>query len=410
MSWSGGKSPIGMPPLDLPSASTPAAASAMLDQLRGMARDAYASGAFGQALDLQDRATAAALAADSVLPNDILFLALMLYGAQRFEEGMAMLRQGVDRFPRDPAMPENLAVFLLARGDHAGAIDACNAAIALGSDSPNVHDCLCDTYNRLGRPDLSIPAGRAALQAKDRMFGGRAPLVQVPAAAPPPFDPMAPGRNVIAYCLWGNAPRYQVPLLENARMAAHLFPAWTLRVYHDRDVDPGFLQQLAALNVDLRPMVLPPGQPAPRRLLWRFDVAADPAVHRFLCRDADSLLTVKERVAVDAWLASRQWFHTMRDWPTHTDLLLAGMWGGVGGVLPPVGTLLGAYTAWRIENDHVDQDVLSEAVWPIARQSILIHDSVFAPCLGSVPFPPFGSLPPGHHVGENAFLRFVPNS
>ena len=75
-----------------------------------------------------------------------------------------------------------------------------------------------------------------------------------------------------------------------------------------------------------------------------------------------------------------------------------------------VGTLLGAYTAWRIENDHVDQDVLSEAVWPIARQSILIHDSVFAPCLGSVPFPPFGSLPPGHHVGENAFLRFVPNS
>ena len=114
--------------------------------------------------------------------------------------------------------------------------------------------------------------------------------------------------------------------------------------------------------------------------------------------------------AVDAWLASRQWFHTMRDWPTHTDLLLAGMWGGVGGVLPPVGTLLGAYTAWRIENDHVDQDVLSEAVWPIARQSILIHDSVFAPCLGSVPFPPFGSLPPGHHVGENAFLRFVPNS
>src|SRR5260370_332570 len=81
--------------------------------------------------------------------------------------------------------------------------------------------------------------------------------------------------------------------------APHLFPAWTLRVYHDHDVDRGFLQQLAALNVELRPMTLPADQPAPRRLLWRFDVIADPTVRRFLCRDADSLLTVKERVAID---------------------------------------------------------------------------------------------------------------
>jgi hypothetical protein len=96
----------------------------------------------------------------------------------------------------------------------------------------------------------------------------------------------------------------------------------------------------------------------------------------------------------------------MRDWFTHTDLLLAGMWGGVGGILPAPAVLLGAYTSWRVENDHVDQDILSETVWPVIRRNVLIHDSIFQPCLGSVPFPPFGALPAGHHIGQNAFLDF----
>jgi hypothetical protein len=377
--------------------------------MRRLAAEAYARGAFAEALDIQRRVAGAAATAGCLVPNDVLFLGLMLHAAGLFEEGETVLRQGLVSFPANPQVAENLAVFLLARGDLAGAVALSEQALALGSDSPNVHDCLCDTYNRMGRTDLAIPAGRAALEAKDRMFGGRNPLARVPDGAPPMFNPMATAENVIAYCLWGNAPRYLVPLLENARLAPHLFPSWTMRVYHDRDVGADYLRQLAALNVQLRPMALPAGQPPHRRLLWRFDVISDPAVRRFLCRDADSLLTVKERVAVDAWLASQAWFHTMRDWPSHTDLLLAGMWGGVGGILPPVPTLLGAYTAWRTENNHVDQDLLSEAVWPVARQSILIHDSVFAPCLGSVPFPPFGGLLPGQHIGENAFLRFTPN-
>ena len=43
------------------------------------------------------------------------------------------------------------------------------------------------------------------------------------------------------------------------------------------------------------------------------------------------------------------------------------------------------------------------------RHNCLIHDSVFTGCLGSVRFPPFGALPPGPHIGENSFLRFVAN-
>lgn len=164
--------------------------------------------------------------------------------------------------------------------------------------------------------------------------------------------------------------------------------------------------ELTARGVELRLMRLEPGEPAHRGLLWRFEVIADPAVRRFLIRDADSLLTVKERVAVDAWLASSFHFHAMRDWYTHTDLLLAGMWGGVGGILPAPSGLMRARTFWREETSHIDQDLLSETVWPAIRRNVLIHDSIFAPCPGSVAFPPFGMPLPGHHIGQNAFPQF----
>lgn len=379
---------------------------AMLDPMRDLAREAYARGRLGDAIQLQQQLVEAATAAGALRADDVLFHGLLLYASGQLAEGVALLEESVQRFPATAALHENLGVFQLGLNRPAEAIAACEEALRLGSESPNVHDCIADAAGRVGRMDLAVRAGRAALEAKNRQFSAYPALIQVPDGPPPPFNPHNENENVIAYGLWGNAPRYLVPLLENARIRAHLFPTWRMRVYHDVDVDRSYLSSLAALGVDLRPASLPPDQPPHRRLLWRFDVVADPSVRRFLCRDADSLLSVKERVAVDAWLASSHWFHAMRDWHTHTDLILAGMWGGVGGVLPPVQTLLGAYKAWRMEHDHVDQDLLSETVWPSVRGRMLTHDSVFAPCLGSVPFPPFGDPPPGSHIGQNAFLHF----
>jgi tetratricopeptide (TPR) repeat protein len=388
----------------MPTRDLPAEASTLEDRRRA-ARAAYQRGALAEAQTVQ-RAVLRDGGAD-VRPDDVLFLGLLLHGGRDLEQATLVLRDGVARFPNDPAMHENLAVLLIAAGDATGAIAACEAALTLGSDSPNVHDCLCDAYNRIGRTDQAIAAGRVSLAAKDRRFAALPAIVAMPGGAPPPFNPLNPAENVIAYGLWGTDPRYRVPLLENARIMPHLFPGWSMRVYHDAAVDPDILRELRGRGVALHPMIQAPNVPAHRRLLWRFAVLGDPAVRRFLIRDADSLLSVKERVAVDAWLHSRYHFHAMRDWFTHTDLLLAGLWGGVGGILPPVDALLAAYTGWRVENDHVDQVLLAETVWPAIRGDVLIHDSIFTGCLGSVPFPPFGALMPGMHVGQNAFHHFV---
>lgn len=381
-----------------------------LDALRQGAREAYGYGDFATAIAAQRSILAQAKALGTPTLDDFLFLGLLLHGGRQFADGIAILREGVLHYPDYAPMHENLAVFLLDAGDPAGAVEECLRAVALGSDSPNTYDCLCDAYAQIGRLDEAIAAGRASLEAKDRKFGVRAPLVPMPSGAPRPFNWSNAQENVIAYCLWGNDPRYLVPLSENVRIAPHLFPGWTIRLYHDSTVPQPYLLDLAGRGVQLRTMVLPPNVPVHRKLLWRFEVVADPTVQRFLIRDADSLLSVKERVAVDAWLQSRYWFHTMRDWYTHTDLLLAGMWGGVGNVLPPTGRLMQAYTAWRVENNHVDQDVLSETVWPTIRGHCLIHDSKFTGCLGSVPFPPYGLVPPGMHIGQNSFLHFQANA
>jgi hypothetical protein len=378
--------------------------SAARDELRQIAHDSYARGDLTEAIDLQLKV----LACGPPSAEDSLFLALMLFAARDLPAGIGVLRDSLMHFPNHPALWENLGVCLLTAAQPDEAVEACRRALALGSSSPNVHDCLCDALHRIGRVAEAVEAGRAALEAKDRMFGGRTPLVRVPDTAPPPFNAANPAENVIAYSLWGNEPRYLVPLLENVRILPHLFPAWTIRVYYDASVDHEYVTDLGRRGVQSRQMILPPGQPAHRRLLWRFEAIRDPAVKRFLIRDADSLLCIKERVAVDAWLASDRWFHAMRDWYTHTDLLLAGMWGGVGNVLPSPTDLFRARTNWRLENDHVDQDLLSDTVWPTIRGSILIHDSVFTGTLGARPFPPFGALPEGSHIGQNAFVHFNP--
>ena len=375
-----------------------------------LAQDAHARGDLATALRAHEAHLAARRQSGTAEAETFLFHALLLFQDDRLPDSLAIIDEGLHLFPDAPTLHENRGVLLLTTGDNGGAMQACLRALECGSQSPNTHDCLADAAGRLGRLDLAVQYGRAALEAKDRMFSAYPALATMPTTPPPPFNPLNPAENIIAYTLWGSSDRYFVPLLENLRLIKHLFPGWSARIHLDASVPPAMRNDLAQHGAQIVEFQLPPDMPGHRRLLWRFAVLGDPTVRRYLIRDADSLLTVKERVAVDAWLASSIHFHTMRDYFTHTDLLLAGMWGGVGGILPNIDTLFANRQAWRAEGNHIDQDLLSETVWPAIRHRCLIHDSVFTGCLGSVPFPPFGALQPGCHIGENSFLRFVPNA
>lgn len=338
-------------------------------------------------------------------------LTLYLYGAGQLGEAAAWMGELRRLAPQDPDLPENLGVVLGQMGDLAGSVASLREAYALDPNRANVCDALAHSLSRLGNLAESQQFGRRSLELKDaEAAGSGATGWAIPGSPPPVFDGENPSANVIAFSLWGQDARYLDGAVRNAVLARDLFPQWTCRFYHDTSVPAATIRQLRALGgqTQLRPRP----ETFYDGLMWRFEVIGDPAVRFFLVRDCDSVLNTKERVAVDAWLASGRWFHAMRDYPSHTEVLLAGLWGGANGVLPPLAELRRHFRPRTAPTRTFDQVFLRETVWPTARQSVLIHDSVYTGCLGSVPFPPGGDLPRGWHVGQNEaaipFRRPVP--
>jgi hypothetical protein len=59
-------------------------------------------------------------------------------------------------------------------------------------------------------------------------------------------------------------------------------------------------------------------------MFWRFLVADDPTVDRYIIRDADSRLNMREKLAIDEWIASGKKIHILRDHPNHGDFPISG--------------------------------------------------------------------------------------
>ncbi len=302
----------------------------------------------------------------------------------------------------DPASDQvllNLAACLSRAGRTQEAVDRARAYIARHDDEPLAWDVLCSGLHTLGRQAEAAEAGTQSLLLKDRISVAAHRAAGGTAAAavhPTPHD-AARTQDVIAFSLWGAQPRYLWGALDNLLAAKSLFPNWQVRICLDDTVPAAWQSAFVELGAQLQTQ--PRGHTLRQRLCWRFHVANDPAVRRFLVRDIDSVLNPRDHAAVAAWLASGQRFHVMRDWWTHTDLILAGMWGGTAGVLPDMAALLAQYRPRAMETPNVDQWFLRDSVWPLLRDDCLVHDRCFHPP-GRQPWPvpaPAGTL----HVGQN---------
>jgi Flp pilus assembly protein TadD len=236
----------------------------------------------------------------------------------------------------------------------------------------------------------------------DRLLTQKAQVAAQEGAAlalPPLRDrPAAPEgrvRDVVAFSLWGAADIYRRGAVENARLVPSVYPGWTCRIYHDDSVPPDILAELDALGAER--VVMPPGSGPVSGLYWRFLASDDPTVRRFVCRDCDSRVGPRERAAVEAWIASGKPFHIMRDHPLHSELMLAGMWGGTAGLLPPLAPLIDRFAAAEADRWQ-DQRFLRSHLWPLIAAASLVHDS-HQPDHGA-PFPNHPGDPAEHAVGR----------
>lgn len=197
--------------------------------------------------------------------------------------------------------------------------------------------------------------------------------------------------KVISFCLWGDNPKYNVGAIRNAELAQRLFPDWVCRFYIPAPLNqpdykyPPAMDELSNLeNVKIK---LVPWEPGWAMMLARFRPISEDHVDVMISRDCDSRLSVREREAVDEWLASSKMFHTMHDHPHHSVPILGGMWGIKKGLFSELGRHAIEWAGVNESRWQVDQDFLTNIVWPIVKNDTLNHDEFFRHLWGGVPFP-----------------------
>jgi hypothetical protein len=97
--------------------------------------------------------------------------------------------------------------------------------------------------------------------------------------------------RVISFALYGKKPKYNLGAIYNVEMAKVYFPGWKCRFYVADDAMKLTVNILKDLGAEIE--YIPPGMG--RMMFWRFMVADDPTVDRYIIRDVDSRLNSRDR-------------------------------------------------------------------------------------------------------------------
>lgn len=190
-------------------------------------------------------------------------------------------------------------------------------------------------------------------------------------------------QGLISFSVYGDDERYQTGILENARVAPDIYPGWTVRVYCE-DNSP-VVEMLWDLDCEVFTSPRPPGHFG---MFWRFFAADDTNYTHAIFRDADSILNVREKAAVNEWLADGTGYHIMRDHPDHANWpMLGGMWGtriDKPWIKEAVYQWC-AFNAWKTKLS--DMRFLQQVVWPKAIRDMTHHSSVPTRHTDPRPFP-----------------------
>ena len=179
--------------------------------------------------------------------------------------------------------------------------------------------------------------------------------------------------NTISFSLWGDNPKYTIGMIENVKLAKVVYPGWMCRIYCGEDVDSDVLESL--IKTDKVDVVMMKQCGKWNGMFWRFLPASDARVNVMVCRDCDSRISLREKLAVDEWLVSDKSFHIMRDHPHHSTLILGGMWGVKFPKLKDIDKMISTYDV--VGNvRQIDQNFLRTEIYPLIKNDCMIHDEI----------------------------------
>jgi hypothetical protein len=180
-------------------------------------------------------------------------------------------------------------------------------------------------------------------------------------------------KKLISFSLWGDNPKYTIGAVRNAELALQIYPGWICRFYVGRSVPLDITHKLKSFsNTEVVEMDEKGDWTS---MFWRFFPASETDVEIMISRDADSRLSLREKAAVDEWLASDKGFHIMRDHPWHGVEILGGMWGAKRGVIIDIKPRIEKF----LKNDAwgVDQSFLKTEIYPLIKGCAMVHDEFF---------------------------------
>lgn len=308
-----------------------------------------------------------------VLPDYTANKAVFLghFRAGRFADALAVCQKLIARGIRHPNVYADAAVACVYLSRRDDAISFAKQAIALDPKNLACLDALAHAYGAKRDWPACAAAGRKALDLRAQKVADLAPFHADLAHPLPDAD-----KDVIAFSLFGGDAKYCETAILNCLEQPAIYPGWICRFYVDGSVPQQVIDRLVAAGgeVIMAPDAIA-GWPGP---MWRFAAYDADDVRRVIFRDADSVISEREAGAVRDWIISGRKFHVMRDNGSHTELMLAGLWGATKGALPQMVTMVADFLREKPENAHfADQLFLRRYIWPFARLDLVHHDSVF---------------------------------
>lgn len=323
------------------------------------------------------------------------------YRAGRFEQALEVVLGLIRRGVSHPNIFADAAVASVYLGRWPDAVSYAGKALALEPSNLPAADAAAHAHGALKHWDEAAIYGRKALEIRDGLVPHDLPVKQPLAELTQDSN-----RDVIAFSLFGGDSKYCETAILNCVEQRGIYPDWLCRFYVDHTVPDAVTKRITAAGGEV--IVVDADVAAWPGPMWRFAAYDAPDVRRVIFRDADSVISTREASAVKEWIEGDTSFHAMRDIGTHTELLLAGLWGVKKGALPMMADLVSEFLKKPVDDAHfADQYFLRAYVWPYARNNLMQHDSVFG-FLSGKPFPD-GERAEGFHVGfaEGAMVMTI---
>jgi len=202
--------------------------------------------------------------------------------------------------------------------------------------------------------------------------------------------------KVISFCLWGDKPQYKIGAIKNIKLAKEIYPDWRCWFFMNEDeywrYDDAFKNTIFELGGSFQ---IFPHYKQHHLMLARFlAINIKPSkwadVEVMLSRDCDSRLSLREKLAVDEWIASDKGFHTMHDHFHHSVPILGGMFGIKSDVISDMSILIDNWLKIpRRDNGQywqIDQEFLTNIIWPKVQNNIMNHADFHTNIWPGIPF------------------------